>query len=178
MKKLLAAILLTALPMASSHAALITVGTTVLGDYYTTDFVLNYDDSDNNLNLSLSELTNITWEQAHLTSGAVTTGVSAATSISSGGGPILTVSPTNVLVSSTDGYFAFSTTGGNIGFQGFASSTFINWWNSCSVSCGPQTPFSEFEVTGASAVPLPAAAWLFGSGLLGLISIARRNKAA
>jgi len=28
-----------------------------------------------------------------------------------------------------------------------------------------------------SAVPIPAAAWLFGSGLLGLIGIARRNKA-
>jgi hypothetical protein len=30
---------------------------------------------------------------------------------------------------------------------------------------------------GQSAVPIPAAAWLFGSGLLGLIGIARRNKA-
>ena len=31
---------------------------------------------------------------------------------------------------------------------------------------------------GTSAVPLPAALWLFGSGLLGLIGIARRKKAA
>lgn len=30
----------------------------------------------------------------------------------------------------------------------------------------------------ASAVPVPTAAWLFGSGLLGLIGIARRKKAA
>ena len=29
-----------------------------------------------------------------------------------------------------------------------------------------------------SAVPIPAAAWLFGSGLLGLIGIARRRKSA
>jgi len=29
-----------------------------------------------------------------------------------------------------------------------------------------------------SAVPIPAAAWLFGSGLLGLVGIARRKKAA
>ena len=29
---------------------------------------------------------------------------------------------------------------------------------------------------GASAVPVPAAAWLFGSGLLGLIGVARRKK--
>jgi len=31
---------------------------------------------------------------------------------------------------------------------------------------------------GVSAVPVPAAVWLFGSGLLGLIGIARRKKAA
>jgi len=31
---------------------------------------------------------------------------------------------------------------------------------------------------GVSAVPVPAAAWLFGSGLLGLVGMARRKKAA
>jgi hypothetical protein len=31
---------------------------------------------------------------------------------------------------------------------------------------------------GISAIPLPAAAWLFGSGLLGLVGMARRKKAA
>ncbi len=40
----------------------------------------------------------------------------------------------------------------------------------------PQTNWSvDFTV---SQVPLPAAAWLFGAGLLGLIGIARRKKAA
>jgi len=40
----------------------------------------------------------------------------------------------------------------------------------------PQTNWSvDFTV---SQVPLPAAAWFFGSGLLGLIGIARRKKAA
>ena len=33
-------------------------------------------------------------------------------------------------------------------------------------------------VGGGSAVPLPAAVWLFGSGLLGLIGVARRNRRA
>lgn len=32
-------------------------------------------------------------------------------------------------------------------------------------------------VTGVSAVPVPAAVWLFGSGLLGLVGVARRKKA-
>jgi hypothetical protein len=33
-------------------------------------------------------------------------------------------------------------------------------------------------VTDVAAVPVPAAVWLFGSGLLGLIGVARRKKAA
>jgi hypothetical protein len=35
-----------------------------------------------------------------------------------------------------------------------------------------------FTVTGASATPLPAAAWLLGSGLLGLIGVGRRRQMA
>jgi hypothetical protein len=31
-------------------------------------------------------------------------------------------------------------------------------------------------VTNVAAVPVPAAAWLFGSGLLGLIGVARRRR--
>ena len=34
------------------------------------------------------------------------------------------------------------------------------------------------KITNVSAVPLPAAAWLFGSGILGLVGQARRKKAA
>lgn len=40
------------------------------------------------------------------------------------------------------------------------------------------TPTPSNWVTGPSPVPLPAAVWLFGSGLLGLAAIARRKKAA
>ena len=35
----------------------------------------------------------------------------------------------------------------------------------------------SYAVWEVSAVPIPAAAWLFGSGLLGLVGVARRKKA-
>jgi hypothetical protein len=38
--------------------------------------------------------------------------------------------------------------------------------------------FAEGEARAESVVPVPAAVWLFGSGLLGMIGIARRRKAA
>jgi hypothetical protein len=34
---------------------------------------------------------------------------------------------------------------------------------------------TSLHVTSISAVPVPAAVWLFGSGLLGLIGVARRR---
>jgi hypothetical protein len=37
---------------------------------------------------------------------------------------------------------------------------------------------AQFVATGPAAVPVPAAVWLFGSGLLGLIGVARRKKTA
>jgi hypothetical protein len=37
---------------------------------------------------------------------------------------------------------------------------------------------SDRPLVGVSAIPVPAAAWLFGSGLLGLIGVARRKRAA
>jgi hypothetical protein len=46
------------------------------------------------------------------------------------------------------------------------------------ISITDQPNITDFMVALAPApVPIPAAAWLFGSGLVGLISIARRNKA-
>ena len=45
--------------------------------------------------------------------------------------------------------------------------------------CGVDVEFDNITITtDVSAVPVPAAVWLFGSGLLGLIGVARRKKAA
>ena len=44
---------------------------------------------------------------------------------------------------------------------------------------GPFTGFNaNFNIRPeVSAVPVPAAAWLFGSGLIGLVGLARRKQA-
>jgi len=40
-----------------------------------------------------------------------------------------------------------------------------------------QTPLIDLHIQAPAPVPVPAAAWLFGSGLLGLVGMARRKKA-
>ena len=45
--------------------------------------------------------------------------------------------------------------------------------------CGVDVQFDNITIsTDVSAVPVPAAVWLFGSGLVGLVGVARRKKAA
>lgn len=43
---------------------------------------------------------------------------------------------------------------------------------------GGLTQIKQWQVSGVTAVPIPAAAWLFGSGLIGLAGIARRRNAS
>jgi hypothetical protein len=47
------------------------------------------------------------------------------------------------------------------------------WWG----DDAPETGTLAVTVEAPSAVPIPAAAWLFGSAILGLLGIARRKKA-
>jgi hypothetical protein len=49
--------------------------------------------------------------------------------------------------------------------------------NSYSITFGTGANVIEVDVQVVSAIPVPAAVWLFGSGLLGLVGIARRKKA-
>ena len=47
------------------------------------------------------------------------------------------------------------------------------------IECITSIPYENRTTTASPAVvPVPAAVWLFGSGMLGLIGVARRNKAA
>ncbi len=43
---------------------------------------------------------------------------------------------------------------------------------------GGFTQSKQWQVSGVNPIPIPAAAWLFGSALIGLIGVARRKKAA
>jgi hypothetical protein len=54
--------------------------------------------------------------------------------------------------------------------------TIIGDWDS-GVVPGSGVP-GDFMAVRSSVVPIPAAVWLFGSGLLGLVGIARKKKAA
>lgn len=64
----------------------------------------------------------------------------------------------------------------------FGAENLLGLWDACETNClsgitamrpGDVHTFAKF-----SAVPVPAAVWLFGSGLLGLIGVARRKKTA
>lgn len=58
-----------------------------------------------------------------------------------------------------------------------ATGGFTATWNAVTVGGCCNGHLSTWNITGTvSAVPVPAAVWLFGSGLIGLAGIARRKK--
>jgi len=57
----------------------------------------------------------------------------------------------------------------------FVSAVQPNWVGPGNIPLDPQPNYIGATVT-VGAVPLPATAWLFGSGLLGMVGIARRRR--
>lgn len=80
-----------------------------------------------------------------------------------------TPSITSIISDPTFGYplgFTADLVGGESAFLEIAGSAYSNYW------------LEDFSITiDVNAVPIPAAVWLFGSGLLGLVGMARRKKA-
>ena len=52
------------------------------------------------------------------------------------------------------------------------------WFDAAFGDATPAFTGASVSIAGVSVIPVPAAVWLFGSGLLGLIGIARRRAAA
>ena len=79
-------------------------------------------------------------------------------------------------VNSDDDMLQLKKTGVNV--SDWTIGTTVNVSNWAFDSLGNQSQlFAEVQLTGISSVPVPAAAWLFSSGLIGLIGIARRKRA-
>lgn len=92
---------------------------------------------------------------------------------------------------SVDDYIATIVSGGTVGstWTGFVGAQYWEIWDVAFLSDASATGFSKDVIFGTAGgdfgeyvgvqvapVPVPAAVWLFGSGLLGLVGVARRKK--
>lgn len=62
-------------------------------------------------------------------------------------------------------------------YTGADCSTYLIWDDLHPTTVGHSLIADEFVSTVTTVVPIPAAVWLFGSGLLGLVGVARRRNA-
>lgn len=77
-------------------------------------------------------------------------------------------------------YFSEEDERNNVTFSG-AGGLFVfgtGWTDNGLVTEGDTTVLIYADFAPSTVIPVPAAAWLFGSGLLGLIGFARRKRAA
>jgi hypothetical protein len=84
-------------------------------------------------------------------------------------------------------YQGIFVTGGQVGstWGGFFGAVYYEVWDFRLLSNGSATGFNVDTIFGTAGgdfaqytvIPVPAAVWLFGSGLLGLVGVARRKKA-
>jgi len=90
----------------------------------------------------------------------------------------LTNSRTSELIEITGGNFVFgaTTSNGSLWILGEGTELYYGGSNQWSISFGDIGPALKV-VVDIQAVPIPPSVWLFGSGLVGLVGVARRNKA-
>ena len=87
----------------------------------------------------------------------------------------------------TTSALALTLTGSDNFILGLSTDSGANWLPDSSITALGANAYRVAFITGnnvtevdvqiVSAIPVPAAVWLFGSGLLGLVGIARRKKA-
>jgi hypothetical protein len=98
------------------------------------------------------------------------------------GSTAVSVGPTSALNELDYAFMHFSSVDdrGNVSFLG-AGGSFVfggTGWVDASPVTADDTSLLIYADFSPAVIPVPAAVWLFGSGLLGLIGIARRKRAA
>ena len=90
--------------------------------------------------------------------------------------------PPVAIVPDTTSYLVFAGLNPNFGIHGATNNPYDRGQVYANAGFGSfpgfDYTFRTYSETGVSAVPVPAAIWLFGTGLLGLIGFSRRNKVA
>ena len=91
------------------------------------------------------------------------------------------------IATNTTSTSALTLTGSDNFILGLSTDSGANWLPDSSITALGANAYRVAFITGnnvtevdvqiVSAIPVPAAVWLFGSGLLGLVGIARRKKA-
>lgn len=108
------------------------------------------------------------WANGNYIIGADPNPTTGGDVFSKGAGPGVTfhavLTPTGTNTGTFDIHASYMMTADEVAVAGFANN-FVQWELK-----------GTYAVTGAAPVPIPAAAWLFGSGLIGLVGIARRKK--